>query len=51
MAHYIIKSDVCLGISHSGPVNVEGKSTVDLNMDDVSYTVSIPGAIIKMANS
>ncbi len=50
MAHYSIESDVCLGMSHSGPVNVEGKSTVDLDMDDVSYTVSIP-AIIKMANS
>jgi len=41
MALYSIESDVCLGMSHSGPVNVEGESAVELSDDEVKILVDL----------
>ena len=41
MALYSIENDTCLGISHSGAVNVESEGYVELSDDEVAKIVDL----------
>ena len=41
MALYSIENDTCLGISHSGAVNVESEGFVELSDEEVAKVVDL----------
>lgn len=41
MALYSIENDICLGISHSGAVNVESEGYVELSDEEVAKIVDL----------